>query len=71
MTITIHRPNEVDSFFEAIGYRVHFDNGTSILVNMMRDARGLIASEGKHFIILDNALIQFDSKITKVTEEKV
>ena len=71
MSVTVYQLNKVDSFFEAVGYRVHFENKTSILVTMMRDARGLIAEEDKQFIILDNALIQFDSKITKVTEEKV
>lgn len=71
MTVTIYRPNEVNSFFEPIGYRVHFEDNTSILVNLMRDARGLVAEKGKQFIILDNAIIQFGKQITKVTAEPV
>lgn len=71
MTVTIYQPNEVNSFFEPIGYRVHLEDGTSILVNLMRDSKGLIAEKGKQFIILDNAIIQFGKQIKEVTEEPV
>jgi hypothetical protein len=71
MAVTIYQPNEVNAYFEPIGYRVHFEDNTSVLVNLMRDARGLIAPTGKQFIILDNAILQFGKQITEVTEEPV